>query len=149
LASGAGGGAPGERAVDGRDQPRVVPGLGDEIAGPALERLDRQRHICISRERDDGGPLRQRRQAVEHRQPLGAVDTAGSEVEVEEHHVGHAPGQQCRQPGRIVQRGDAAIAPPQQQLGCICNVGVVVEDQDVGCLVGHRMVVIGVELGRF
>jgi hypothetical protein len=82
--------APRQRAVDGGHQARIVPGLGDEIAGAALERFDRQRHVGIGGQRDHGGRMRERAQAVEHGQAFGAVDAAGREVQVEQHHVGHA-----------------------------------------------------------
>nr|GEU28337.1 hypothetical protein [Tanacetum cinerariifolium] len=127
-------GAARQRLIHGRDQARIVPGLGDEIAGAALQRRHGQRHVRIRGHRDHGGRAHLRAQQVEQRQAFGAVDAAGREVQVQQHHVRRAAQQQRRQAGRIAQRGHLAMAAAQQQSGGGGDIGVVVEDQDVG---GH------------
>ena len=75
------------RGPDRREQPLVRPGLGDEIGGAALHRLDRRLHAAMSGDHDHH---RLRIAAQNLRQPLealGRIGRAAREIGIEKDDV--------------------------------------------------------------
>ena len=114
--------------ADGGEQPLVRPGLGDEVGGAALHRLDRDVDPAM------GGDHHHHRLRValqdlaEPVEALGGVGRAAAEIGVEQDDVGAvAVDRRHRVLGRL-EGGDLLEQVAQQQPGRQQDVGIVVDD---------------------
>ena len=113
---------------DGGEQPLVRPGLGDEVGGAALHRLDRDADPGM------GGDHHHHRLRIalqylaEPVEALGGVGGAAAEIGVEEDDVGKLALHRRERLGRVLEGGDLGEQVAQQESRRQSDVGIVVDD---------------------
>jgi hypothetical protein len=121
-----------QRRLHAGHQPRVVPGLGDEVHRAQLERLHGQVYLGVGRHHDHGRCLLAAGQLAQHPKAGLAIARAGREVHVQQQHVGRQARQRIGQRRRVADGVHLTHPTLQQQARSQDHIGVVVEDQEAG-----------------
>ena len=114
--------------ADGGEQPLVRPGLGDEIGGAALHRLDRDADPGMGGDHHHHRLRIALQDLAEPAEALGGVGRAAAEIGVEQDDVGQLGVHRRERLVRVLEGGDLGEQVAQQQPRRKQDVGIVVDD---------------------
>ena len=117
------------RAQD-REQPLVVPGLLDEVAGAAAHRLDRDVHRAPRRHDDDRKDGVGGMDLPEQLEPFLARRRVARVVEVDQHHVVVTLAERGERRRRRLDGVDLITLPLEQQAEGFEDIALIVGDED-------------------